>query len=153
MIQIGTGILFFLFSVIFQNYLPAEFQQLTGLWQMQTSRGPLFEEWNKPCGDSMAGRSYKIKGSDTILLESVSIKTIGNNIFYVPTVQDQNNRQPVFFKLISQSSNSFVFENKEHDFPQRIIYRFVNNDSVVARIEGIKNGVERHSEFYYGRVK
>jgi hypothetical protein len=48
---------------------------------------------------------------------------------------------------------TFTFENKEHDFPQRIIYRIINPDSVVARIEGVKNGKPGSFDYYYKRIK
>lgn len=46
-----------------------------------------------------------------------------------------------------------VFENPNHDFPQRIIYRLVTVDSLVARIEGRIDGKERSSDFPYRRAR
>jgi hypothetical protein len=68
-------------------------------------------------------------------------------------VSNQNNQQPVYFKLISKEDGRYIFENKEHDFPQRVIYHLVSNDAVHARIEGVRNGQERGSDFKYSRVK
>jgi len=48
---------------------------------------------------------------------------------------------------------SVVFENLRHDFPQRIIYRRVSEDSLIARIEGMINGAKRSIDFPYRKIK
>jgi hypothetical protein len=152
-------ILFFVSSVFAakaQSYSDKDFKplySLQGLWKMETGRGPIYEEWNKKDDKKLAGRSYRINNSDTIVMEKIELYISGNEIVYSPTVSDQNNQQPVTFKLISNADGRFVFENKAHDFPQRIIYNLVSNDAVHARIEGVRNGQERGSDFKYSRVK
>jgi hypothetical protein len=116
--------------------------------------GGAYEEWSEPKGDSMIGRAYKLSGpSDTIVSEQIVLKKVGESIWYIPTVAGQNSGKPVAFKMIAYSDSSFTFENKEHDFPQRVIYRFVNNDSIVATIEGLDSTVRRFFDFYYTRMK
>ena len=46
-----------------------------------------------------------------------------------------------------------VFENPEHDFPQRIICRLGDDGSLNARIEGKRNGKEKEMDFLMKRVK
>jgi hypothetical protein len=125
---------------------------LTGLWKMDTPRGTIYEEWQVRSDDQLLGRSFKIKNNDTLVLENVTLSLQGNDIFFTPVVREQNNQQPVPFKLISCDKNRYVFENKEHDFPQRVIYELVSTTSVHARIEGSKNGKEMGSDFTYTRV-
>ena len=120
---------------------------------METGRGVIYEEWNVTNDKKLTGRSYRINNADTIIMERIELFCEGNDIVYQPTVSDQNNQQPVSFKLISNADNRYVFENKNHDFPQRVIYKLVSNDAVHARIEGIRNGQERGSDFKYSRVK
>lgn len=126
---------------------------LTGLWKMDTPRGTIYEEWQAGSDEQLSGRSYKIKNNDTLVLENVIISLQGNAIFYTPVVHDQNNQQPVPFKLISCNNNRYVFENKQHDFPQRVIYELVSTTEVRARIEGSKGGKEMSSDFNYTGVK
>ncbi len=71
--------------------------------------------------------------------EQIHLARVRDSVFYIPGEKDQNSGKPVSFKLISDKQNHFVFKNNDHDFQQRIIYRFVNKDSVVARIEGLLN--------------
>jgi hypothetical protein len=44
-------------------------------------------------------------------------------------------------------TNEVVFENPEHDFPQRIIYRLIANGKLLGRIEGVVDGTERSADF------
>ena len=125
---------------------------LEGTWKMETRRSPLFESWQRFDKSTLQGLSYRITGSDTILLERLKLVRQSGEIFYIPAVINQNDGQPVSFKLISSDDNRFVFENKQHDFPQRIIYSIVTKDSIVARIEGISKGREASSDFYYRRI-
>lgn len=125
---------------------------LTGLWKMDSQRGAIYEEWQVGGDGQLSGRSYKIKNSDTVVLENVIISLQGNAIFYTPVVQNQNNRHPVPFRLISCNNNRYVFENKEHDYPQRVIYDLVAPNDLRARIEGSKDGKEMGSDFNYVRV-
>ncbi len=45
-----------------------------------------------------------------------------------------------------------VFENPEHDFPQRIIYERGDEGSLGARIEGIQNGKASSSKWTWQRI-
>ena len=125
---------------------------LEGLWKMETGRGAIYEEWHKKDGNKLSGRSYRINNADTIVMERIELYREGNDIVYSPVVSNQNNQQPVAFKLASITDGRYVFENKAHDYPQRIIYQLVSKDAVHARIEGTRNGQERGSDFRYSRV-
>lgn len=128
--------------------------KLSGTWMVSDGEGGSYEEWSKSNGDSMIGRAYKLSGpSDTIVSERIVLKKDGESVWYIPRVAGQNNDQPIAFRMIEYSDSSFTFENKQHDFPQRVIYRFVNNDSIVATIEGLDSTVRRFFDFYYRRMK
>ena len=47
---------------------------------------------------------------------------------------------------------SVVFENAQHDFPQRVGYQQRGPDSLLAWIEGSRDGRVRRIEFPYTRV-
>lgn len=126
---------------------------LEGLWRMETRRGPLFEQWTKTNDSTLTGRSYRLNGSDTLILENLRLIDGPDGILYIPTVANQNNSEPVPFRLIGHRDNRFTFENPQHDFPQRIIYTIVSTDSLVAHIEGISKGKAAASHFYYKRVR
>jgi Domain of unknown function (DUF6265) len=147
-------IMFLMTGTYWQQHEPFEkLLALQGLWRMEKTGGFLFEQWSIQDDQHLQAKSYIIKGNDTTLLEQIQLVKQDQEIFYIPRVTDQNSGQPIAFKLIANNNSNFVFENKAHDFPQRIIYRFVTGDSLVARIEGISNGKEKGSEYYFSRVK
>jgi hypothetical protein len=45
-----------------------------------------------------------------------------------------------------------VFENLQHDFPQRIIYRSLSGDRLAARIEGVRGGLLKGIDYPMKRV-
>jgi hypothetical protein len=59
---------------------------------------------------------------------------------------------PADFEARTVSDTLVTFENAGHDFPQRVIYRRLSADSLVARIEGTRNGSVRGVDFPYARV-
>ncbi len=149
------------FPIILLSFFPLTWQPnpmnelaaLCGTWKMESRRGAIYEHWNKQSSEELLGKSFKLNGVDTILLEDVRLTSTGNNIFYTPVVTGQSQGKPVQFRLITWNDKQFIFENKEHDFPQRVIYHLLNKDSVHAWIEGTKDGKERRSDFYYKRIK
>jgi hypothetical protein len=143
-----------IYAALAQNYTETDFKflhALAGTWKMETSRGAIFEAWQVQNDHTLQGKSYKLNNGDTLVLETVLLFLEGNKIVYQPTVTNQNNGQPVRFQLISAIDKRYVFENKEHDYPQRVIYHLVSNNAVHARIEGTKNGKQRGSYFNYNR--
>ena len=98
----------------------------------------------------MEGASYSISKSDTVFSETMRIELLNSNIFY--TVYVEHNKRDVSFKLIEITTNKAVFENTKHDFPTRIIYIKKGDDTLHARIEGIRNGKKDTVDFFMTRV-
>ena len=126
---------------------------LEGVWLMKTKKGFIGEEWKKVDANYLQNRGFTIKGSDTITNERVALRNNQDGIYYISTVEDQNNKQPVAFKLSSADNNTFVFENAGHDFPKRITYQLVSKDSLSACIDGGTTQPEKRLSFGYNRVK
>ena len=125
---------------------------LEGTWKMITKRGAICEEWKKVDNNHLQSKGYMIKGSDTIINERVALTNTAAGIFYTSTVEDQNNKQPVAFKLSSVNNNIFIFENPEHDFPKRIVYEFTDSTTLHAYIDDGANGKNRQ-DYYYKKIK
>ena len=101
------------------------FAWLEGTWEMPRPKGGFrLETWVQKDSTTLTGKGIKVVGKDTTLLESIEIKVDEGEIWYVPTVQDQNNATAIPFKLVSSTGHHYVFENPQHDFPQRITYVF-----------------------------
>ncbi len=126
---------------------------LIGTWENKTSRGTIYETWNKTSDKAFTGKSYFLKEKDTVIIENIQLVQEGEVLFYVPTVKNQNGGLPVRFTAKSISDTQMVFENLQHDFPQIISYTKISADSLVAEISGKKNGRERKQSFAMKRIK
>ena len=125
---------------------------LEGKWIMKTKRGYIGEEWVKINKDYLQNKGFFVKGDDTVITERVSLKNTNKGIFYTSSVEDQNNKQPIPFRLTSSDNHVFVFENPEHDYPKRIIYKLVSSDFLHAFIDGGLTAPEKRQDFYYQKV-
>jgi hypothetical protein len=126
---------------------------LLGSWEMTSPNGRIIEVWTYDSPAKFAGKSFRIgPNNDTTLLEEVEIIHKQGKLYYIPTVVGQNEGKPVEFALKSKGGGVFIFENKLHDFPQRVCYQLQSENDLLAWIEGSKNGKDRRSEFRYRRV-
>lgn len=129
------------------------FKWLEGSWSSPMGKNVFYENW-KVINDSIySAESYLVSGKDTVFSESIKLLKNGKDIFYIPTVKNQNHGNAVYFKLISVHKNEYVFENKNHDFPQKIVYKNPKPDSLHAFIEGIDKGNYRKEDFIMKRIK
>ncbi len=127
---------------------------LEGTWIMKSKKGSIMgESWVKVNDDHLQNKGFYLKGNDTIVTERVALRKTKNEISYISTVEDQNNKQPIAFKLTSSENNVFVFENPAHDFPKRIVYEIISADSIHAWIDAGKTGPAERQDFYYHRAK
>lgn len=130
-----------------------QFNFMLGYWQTKTPKGKITENW-QTTPEGLTGKSYRhdLKG-DSTMMESVELKKAGNDIVFVVTGMEKDNEGTTSFKLVSGAKNRFVFENKAHDFPQRIVYENQGKDKLLAWIEGSVSGKLIKSEFNYKRKK
>lgn len=120
---------------------------LIGSWYSETAKSINYEAWKKYNDTVFVGRSYSIRGADTVSSEFIRMVETGDELSYIPTVADQNSGMPVTFKSIFISRDKLVFENQDHDFPQIIAYQQISEDSMVAEISGVVKGEYRARQF------
>lgn len=130
-----------------------QFSFMLGTWDKQTEKGKLSETWVSK-KDSLLGKSYKhnLKG-DSSLMETVVIKKINGAFYFCVTGAQEDKTKMVKFKLISFEEKLLIFENKAHDFPQRIVYENKGKNELYAYIMGTINGSEAKTDFNYKRRK
>ncbi|MBI2686780.1 MAG: hypothetical protein HYX27_10725 [Acidobacteria bacterium] len=102
------------------------------------------EQWNQPRGGQMMGLARTLRGERVVFSEFMRIQLKDGVLVYTPRIGTK--APPVDFKAIKQSATEVVFENAEHNFPQRIIYRQTQG-GLFARIEGKDKGKERGEDF------
>lgn len=114
---------------------------LLGQWENKMPAGNLTESWIKVNDSTFNGQTYFIKEKDTIHAESIVLTQKAQIVYYIPTVKGQNDDKPVEFKKTeSKAENEYIFENPKHDYPQKIVYKKVNENSLVATISGMQQG-------------
>lgn len=112
---------------------------MTGCWEMSDKGETVTEQWTKPGGQTMFGISRTIKNEKTTGFEFLRIVQNTDGIFYI--ARPSGAKEETSFKLAKLSEKEAVFENPAHDFPQTIIYRLTDANSLFARVEAKdKNG-------------
>jgi hypothetical protein len=88
----------------------------------------------QPAGGTMLGMSRTVASDKTVEFEYLRLEKRGNDIYYVAHPKA---RSPgTDFKLTRLTAQEAVFENPQHDFPKRIIYRKYADGSLTASIDG-----------------
>ena len=125
---------------------------MLGIWKMPTPDGNIFEEWIQISDSLFDGRSYLIpKNGDTVFLENIRLLSSNDTLYYLPKVTNQNEGKEIVFTEKSFRQNEVIFENPEHDFPQRIIYNRTSDSTIRAAIEGSVNNELKRSDFSYSK--
>lgn len=122
---------------------------LQGSWEYNFEGGRTVEAWEKKAEGQLDGYSYTIMGGDTVSQENILIKEKDGKLYYVPTVMEQNDGQPIEFAMVTLSDSTAVFENKAHDFPQKIEYKKIGTDSLEAKISGPMQGSSENLEIKF----
>jgi hypothetical protein len=123
----------------------AELSWLAGCWAREDAEPGSEEHWTTPAGGIMLGMSRTLRGGRVIEYEFLEIREMSpGRLGYVAHPSRQ---AEATFPLVRATRSEVVFENPEHDFPQRIIYRLVPPDRLVARIEGTRDGVPQGIDF------
>ena len=128
---------------------------LVGQWEGQLGKNTYYESWKPTNLGTLEGRASMVNPQGKVIYtELLRIDKIGSHVVYIAAVKKNH---PVLFTLIETSEENnkpkWVFENKEHDFPQRIIYIRESPDSLVAHVEGVIKGKEEKEEFRLKKEK
>jgi hypothetical protein len=124
---------------------------LAGEWSLEKNGRVVTEMWMAPEGGAMLGMSRTVAHGKTVEYEFIVLRQdAAGDIFYVAKPSGQAETS---FKLVRASATEVVFENPQHDFPQRVSYTLKPDGSLLAAIEGQKNGKTRRVEFPYQRKK
>ena len=64
----------------------------------------------------------------------------GETLTYLATVKGQNDNKPVAFTSTNETENKLIFENPQHDYPQKITYTKGSNNTLTAEVTGRLEG-------------
>lgn len=113
----------------------ADLAWIAGAWETAPGGKRQSEEhWTTAAGGTMMGMSRTVAGEKTVEFEYLRIEQRADGIYYV--AHPKARCPGTDFKLTRASANEAVFENPQHDFPKRIIYRKGADDSLTASVDG-----------------
>ena len=143
-------VVFVLFVTHVQSFAQEEIiTMIQGKWKIDTDKFEAYEEWKLKDNTEIVGTSYSIKNGEMNKSEDLFIKKIGNYWGYIAIPKNQ---MPALFILKSSVNNKYVFENPEHDFPQRIIYEFVQEKRISVIVEGVEKGKPKKLNFSFIKI-
>lgn len=136
-----------------------EFTQLNkanwflGNWENLSETARFEEIWSKVNDSTLLGESIVVMARDTVFYEKMDLFQKNDSLILKISVKDQNKEKPVSFYLTKSDDKELTFENPKHDFPTKIVYTKISNDSMVGAIYGKKEGKEVSETFPMKRTK
>lgn len=122
---------------------------LAGCWAYEPGDRLVQEQWLRPLGRSMVGISRIVANQRTQAFEYMRIEEHDSLLVYVASPSGQ---EVTVFRQEELTDSLVVFENLQHDFPQRIRYRLMEDGSMLAQLHGAALGKSRTVSFSMKRV-
>ena len=118
---------------------------LSGCWAYDGKDTGSGERWTAAIGGMMFAVSRTIRDGKTVAFEYLTI--IETDAHALQLMAAPSGQAATRFDMVSLTEIEVIFENRNHDFPQRIIYRLGDNGTLLGRIEGKSNGREVTVDF------
>lgn len=126
-----------------------DLEWLVGGWARVEGGVRMEECWLPARGGIMLGVHRDVFSKEKAFFEYLRIGLDGKDLVYYASPLG---RKATAFRMKSLSKGKVVFENPDHDFPQRIIYRLKDKTTLVARIEGTEKGKEKSSQWEWKKA-
>jgi hypothetical protein len=130
----------------------ADLSFLVGSWANTDADGVSTEEhWTDARGGAMFGVNRVIRDGKTVFYENLRIERAADgSIVYLASPAGR--MPPTVFTLTVSSSHHAMFENPDHDFPQRIAYEDRGNGSLRMAIGDREYGEPKNAVWTLHRV-
>ena len=126
----------------------ADFGFMTGSWTLTRGDAVVEEHWTAPRGGTLFGVGRTLRGERTPAFEFLRIEARADGIYYVAS---PSGRPATPFKLRQFSKDHVVFENRAHDFPQRITY-WREGERLCAEVSGTAKGKPSSERWCWDRA-
>ena len=123
---------------------------MAGCWQGPFGDQVNQEMWMRPAAGTMLGTARNVNGIKTTFTEFALIHLDNGKL--AMTVQLKLASEKTTFPMITLKPGEVVFENPQHDFPQRILYRSTGKNGLFAKVDGMMKGKQMAEEFPMKRV-
>ena len=118
---------------------------LSGCWAAANQESGSGEQWMPPAGGTMLGVSRSVRDGKTVAFEFIRI--VEQDDGELEFIASPSQQKTASFSMTSIKDREVMFENPDHDFPQRIIYRLISDQELLGRVEGTIDGAERVVDF------
>jgi len=126
-------------------------QMLIGDWRADKGIQEVFERWSENADGGLSGQGVAVlNGAETLFVEQFTITPTDSGVFY--TAESDMADVIVPFRLTVFTENSLMFENPEHEWPRRIIYKLLTEDSLHAHIEGVSGDRHLEADIFFERT-
>ena len=122
---------------------------IAGCWESVDPARGVEEQWMAPRGGTMLGIGRTVRDGKLVEYELVLLREDEGRLAYQAHPSGQAS---AVFLSKEVGPKRVVFENLEHDFPQRVGYELVGDDTLTAWIEGPSKGANKRIEFPYRRT-
>ena len=123
---------------------------LEGRWTGVRDGVTSTEQWLVPAPGVLLGVHSDVAGGRLVSWEFLRIATTEEGTFYFASPRSS---PPTAFRLVETGAHRAVFENQQHDFPQRILYWLDAAGALHARIEGPRGEGTASMEWVWTRVR
>ena len=123
---------------------------LSGCWASDGGEPGSGEQWSAIAGETMLGMGRTVRRGKTVNSEFMELRHLPDG--RLAFIAHPSGQPTAAFPVLTLTDTSVVFENLQHDFPQRVAYVRAGDSKVRARIEGMRNGKLRVIEFPMTRV-
>jgi hypothetical protein len=128
----------------------ADLSWLAGCWAAVGGEPGSGETWTVADDGVLRGVGRFVKDGVAVATETMEIReSASGELEFIAAPPGQD---PTAFTLTEVVPGEAVFENPDHDFPQRISYRRVDEDRLEATADGEVAGETKVLEFAFERV-
>ena len=121
---------------------------LAGSWASDSAGTRIEEHWMAPRGGEMVGMHRDVVRGRAISFEFFRIVADSQGVAYLTSPRG---RPALRFGLKEMYPRKVVFENAQHDFPQRILYWLDADERLHARIEGTTGGKAASEDWIWSK--
>ncbi|EAQ98211.2 DUF6265 family protein [Congregibacter litoralis] len=129
-----TALLMMLSTLVTPQSHAQDLDWLVGCWESFENYSK--EVWVKNPDGTLLGFSASIERNDIAFYELLYIREVGGVLTYTAHPSGQN---PAVFVISDRDEQRLVFENPQHDYPQRIVYER-EGDALTAAISLLNGG-------------
>jgi hypothetical protein len=112
----------------------AEF--LLGAWRSETQGTTFIEHWRRDAGNGFRGVAEAIRDGERVQQEVMTMRLVAGTLIYA--ADPEQDGRFVEFAGVRCAVDEAVFENPEHDFPQRLHYRLDDSGTLTAVVSDLE---------------